>query len=115
MTEMPSGLSQRQSDPAWGLKSASIDDSAESQASIIRRLGPTDRTQESEPPNVGAKPLGGSGNVPPILAHLGLRSTWTKPAASRVSFSDLLCAPRIPARQGAADPRRDGHEPPRLR
>ena len=66
-------------------------------------------------PNVGAKLLGGSGNAPPILAHLGRRSTCTRPPASRVSFSDLLCAPPIPARHGPADPLPRSPAEPRLR
>ena len=44
-----------------------------------------------ERPNGGAKLLGGSGTVPPILAHLGGPDSRTKLPASRVSFSDLLC------------------------
>ena len=51
-----------------------------------RGLGPAAR-----PHNGGAKLLGGSGSVPPILAHLGRQTRPTYPPASRVSFSDLLC------------------------
>ena len=89
--EMPCGLSQRQSGPAWGLILASINDSAESQASTIRWLGPTDRTQESEPPNgLELSCPAEAGNPRWILAHNGGPGAPPYAPARRVSFSELL-------------------------
>jgi len=47
-----------------------------------------ERSQAAQRPR--AKPLGGSGFAPPILAHLGRQATIAFSAASRVGFSELL-------------------------
>jgi hypothetical protein len=46
-----------------------------------------------------------AGRLAPLYATLAGRASRTDGPARRVSFSDLLCAPRIPARHAAADPR----------